>query len=66
MEFLVNEELVQEETVDDLPSYVVDSNMLELKCLELQYRERERERESQLELRELELCEKELSVQLNP
>ena len=62
MEFLVDEELVPEETVDDLPSHAVDNNVLELKRLELQ--DRERERESQLKLRELELREKELSVQL--
>ena len=62
MEFLVDEELVPEETVDDLPSHAVDNNVLELKRLELQ--DREQERESQLKLRELELHEKELSVQL--
>ena len=62
MQFLVDEELVPEETIDDLPSPTVDDRVLELKHLELQ--DRERERESQLKLRELEIREKELSVQL--
>ena len=62
MEFLLDEELVPEETVDDLPSHAADNNILELKRLELQ--DRELERESQLKLRKLELHEKELSVQL--
>ena len=62
MQFLVDEELVPEENIDDLPSPTVDDRVLELKRLELQ--DRERERESQLKLRELEIREKELSVQL--
>ena len=62
MEFLVDEELVPEERLDDPSSHTVDNSVLELKRLELQ--DRERERESQLKLRELELREKELSVQL--
>ena len=57
MEFLVDEELVPEERLDDPSSHTVDNSVLELKRLELQ--DRERERESQLKLRE-----KELSVQL--
>jgi len=41
MQFLVDEELVLEESVEDLPSLTVDSSVLELKRLELQDRERE-------------------------
>ena len=62
IKFLVDEELVPEETIEDLPSHTVDSSVLELKRLELQ--DREREQESQLKLRKLEVREKELSVQL--
>jgi len=36
IQFLVNEELVPEESDEDLPSPTVDSNVLELKPLELQ------------------------------
>ena len=39
MQFLVDEELVPEESVEDLPLPTVDSNVLELKRLELQDRE---------------------------
>ena len=62
MEYLVDEELVPEETIDDVPTKTVDNNILELTRLELQ--DRERERESQLKLCELEVREKKLSVQL--
>jgi len=63
MEYLVNKELVSEESIEDVPaSPVVDKNALELKRLELQ--DHEREQESQLKLHKLELREKELSVQL--
>ena len=61
-EYLVDEELVPEDELDDSPSPPVDANLLELKRLEFQ--EREWERENQLRLRELEIQEKELSVQL--
>ena len=53
MQFLADEELVPEETIDDLPSPTVDDRVLELKRLELQ--DRERERESQLKLCEMEI-----------
>ena len=62
MQFLADEELVPEETIDDLPLPTVDDRVLELKRLELQ--DREGERESQLKLCEMEISYKELSVQL--
>jgi len=59
MGYLVEEELVPEESIEDVPaSPVVDKNLLELKC-----QDHEWERESQLKLCEIELQEKELSVQ---
>jgi len=63
MEYLVDEELVPEESIEDVPTLpVVDKNVLELKRLELQ--DCEQEQESQLKLCKIELREKELSVQL--
>ena len=38
MEYLIYEELVPEETIDDVPTKTVDNNVLELKRLELQDR----------------------------
>ena len=63
-EHLIDKDLVSdaEEPGDDLRSPVVDSNVVELKRLELQ--DRECEREANVKLRELELREKELSLQL--
>ena len=54
----MTESVLEEESEPIVPS----TAMLELKCLEFQ--EKERERKSQVRLKELEIHEKELSVQL--
>jgi len=63
-EHLIDEELVSdtEEPADDPLSPVVDSSVVELKCLKLQ--DQEQEQEANLKLRELEVREKELLLQL--
>ena len=57
IDYLIDEELVPED--EEHSPVTVNSNTLELKCLEFQ--ERESAREVQLKLKELEVKEKEIS-----
>ena len=61
IDYLIDEELVPED--EEHSPVTVDSNTLELKCLEFQ--ERESARKAQLKLKELEIKEKEISFQLH-
>jgi len=62
MENLIDKELVSDKEVEEPLSPVVNSSVVELKCLELQ--DWEHELEANVKLCELELREKELSLQL--
>ena len=60
--YLIDEELVPEEDIEGQLSSSVDSSSLELKRLEFQ--EQEKARQAQLKLKEPEIWQKELSIQL--